>query len=133
MPKMKSLGYFKSFANSSHLDCSDCTNSEQENIFWNYISSLGNLSIIKYDQKLRSTFPQKNMKNKIPLPTTCVWTIIEQAPSFNHHSYFVVADTGTSFDLSSNVFQNGYEYLCSTFFGSLVEHVTSCSIWIEET
>ena len=44
-----------------------------------------------------------------------------------------MADTGTSFDLSSDVFLNGYEFLCGTFFGSLVEQVTSCSIWIKKT
>ncbi len=48
-------------------------------------------------------------------------------------SYFVVSEAGVSWDLSSHVYNNVTEILGATFLSGLVEHSTSCSLWMEET
>ena len=48
-------------------------------------------------------------------------------------SYFVVSEAGISWDLSSHVCYNVTEILGAKFLSGLVEHSTSCSLWMEET
>ena len=48
-------------------------------------------------------------------------------------SYFVVSEAGISWDLSSHVCYNVTEILGASFLSGLVEHSTSCSLWMEET
>ena len=47
-------------------------------------------------------------------------------------SYFVVSEAGISWDLSSHVYNDGTGTLGATFLNGLVEHSTSCSLWMEE-
>ena len=48
-------------------------------------------------------------------------------------SYFVVSEAGISWDLSSHVYNDDTGILGATFLSGLVEHSTSCSLWMEET
>ena len=68
----------------------------------------------------------------IPLPTTCVWNLIEDPKEFSyrHVSFFVVAVAGIACDLSSmaSCDRHYWEY----FFGKFFEHVPSCSLWEQE-
>ena len=48
-------------------------------------------------------------------------------------SYFVVSEAGISWDLSSHVYNDVKEILGATCLSGLVEHSTSCSLWMEET
>ena len=50
---------------------------------------------------------------------------------FRHKQFFVVTDVDVAWDLSSNIFSNTTDLLRCTFFGKLIGHVTSCSIWEE--
>jgi hypothetical protein len=44
---------------------------------------------------------------------------------------FVVADAGIAWDLSSTAFSPDNEIIGATFWGKLVEHITSCLLWEE--
>ena len=47
--------------------------------------------------------------------------------------YCAVFEAGISWDLFSHVYNNVTEILGATFLSGLVEHSTSCSLWMEET
>jgi len=48
-------------------------------------------------------------------------------------SFFIVSEAGISWDLSSHVYDDTTDILGATFLSGLVEHSTSCSLWIEES
>ena len=70
----------------------------------------------------------------LSIPTTCAWRLIE-APEeygFKHYSFFVITEAGISWDLLSSTMMK-CKILSGTIYGSLVEHLTSSSIWSEES
>jgi hypothetical protein len=71
----------------------------------------------------------------IPYTTTCAWKPTEDPDEYNykHISYFVIVDAGIAWDLSSDVFSDGISTISGTFFGKLVEHCTSCSLYQEKS
>ena len=66
---------------------------------------------------------------------TCAWKMVDKPElyGYKHLSYFVVSEAGISWDLSSHVYEDVTEILGATFLSGLVEHSTSCSLWIEES
>ena len=92
-----------------------------------------NTMVIEYLRTMYSNFGDRIAKPKIPVPTTCAWKQIEDLDEYNfkHISYFVVVDAGIAWNLSSDVFTEEISTLTGTFFGKLVEHLTSCSLYEE--
>jgi hypothetical protein len=127
-------GYMEAFTNCSHVDTTDKTNEEQGELLSAYVLSQGNECLNKYFDAMRRSFSDVLNNNCLPLCTTCAWTPIEipEAYSFKHLSFFVICEAGICWDLSSDIFASGINVLGGTFFGSLVEHCTSCSLYSEE-
>jgi len=48
-------------------------------------------------------------------------------------SFFIVLESGILWDLSSHVYDDTTDILGATFLSGLVEHSTSCSLWMEES
>jgi hypothetical protein len=88
-----------------------------------------------YLERMYAMFDDRLRHPRVPLPTTCAWKMLEQPELFGykHMSYFVVSEAGISWDLSSHVYNDVSEIMGATFLSGLVEHATSCSLWIEET
>ena len=89
--------------------------------------------MMEYLQRMYSSFCDVLVHPLIPFPTTCAWKPIEDPDEYNykHISYFVIVDAGIAWDLSSDVFSDGISTISGTFFGKLVEHCTSCSLYQE--
>ena len=130
----KTKGVLESFANCGHRDKSDCIGDDQGHIVSNYIRQLNSKALNKYMNNMYSTFKDVISPPDLVLPTSCGWKLIEDPSeySFVHKSYFIVSEAGIAWDLSSPVLANIGE-VGGTFFGKLVEHVTSCSLYQEES
>jgi hypothetical protein len=130
----KTRGVLESFANCGHRDSSDCIGDDQGQIVSNYIFQLQSEVLNKYMSNMYSTFKDVISPPNIGLPTSCGWKLIEDPAeySFVHKSYFIVSEAGIAWDLSSPVLAN-IGIVGGTFFGKLVEHVTSCSLYQEES
>jgi len=132
----KKKGVLESFSNCGHRDSSDFIDADQGRIVFNYILQLKSDNLNKYMKNMYSTFKDIIIHPVIPLPTTCAWKLIEDPDeySYMHKSYFIVSEAGISWDLSSKVFSDqDVGILGGTFLGKLVEHVTSCSLWVEKS
>ena len=129
-------GVLESFSNCGHRDATDCTDEAQGSLVFAYLQEVVNsTSVLDYFCRMYSTFGDVLVRPIIPLPTTCAWKLIEDPDQFgfNHISYFVVVEAGTAWDLSSNVFTKDVGIIGGTFLGKLVEHVTSCSLYEEQS
>ena len=130
----KKKGVLESFSNCGHRDSTDCTNVQQGLTVLSYLQQTKNNTVVmEYLQRMYSNFGDIIDSPKLPLPTTCCWKGIEDPAeySFKHISYFVVVDAGIAWDLSSDVFTHDIGTISGTFFGKLVEHLTSCSLYEE--
>jgi hypothetical protein len=125
----------ESFCNSGHRDSSDCIDDEQGRIVDDYINTIKSPIISDYFDRMYAMFHASIKRPRIPLPTTCAWKIIEKPEvyGYKHMSYFIVSEAGISWDLSSHVYHDDTEIIGATFLSGLVEHSTSCSLWMEET
>jgi hypothetical protein len=125
----------ESFCNGGHRDSTNCIDDEQGKIVTDYIKNINSSIIEDYFERMYATFVHCLKRPRVPLPTTCARKIIEkpEAFGFKHCSYFVVSEVGISWDLSSHTYNDSMEILGATFLSGLVEHSTSCSIWIEDT
>ena len=126
-------GALEPFCNEGHRDTTDCIDREQGEIVNTYLNHINNPIINDYLERMDRTFGIE--KTRVKLPTTCGWKLMEQpeAYGYKHLSFFVVSEAGISWDLSSHSYNERSDILAATFFGSLVEHLTSCSIWMEES
>jgi hypothetical protein len=130
----KKRGVLEAFSNCGHRDSTDCTDTSQGMIVSTYLEQTNNnTTLCDYFARMYSTFRSEIKSPIIPLPTTCAWKLIEDPLLFNykHVSYFVVVDAGIAWDLSSYVFTDDVGIISGTFLGKLVEHVTSCSLYVE--
>ena len=71
---------------------------------------------------------------KLPMPTTCCWTLVESNDHWIHVQYFILLDVLKGFDVSSDLLHNKYDggdytQLGGTFFGPLVDHATSAPLY----
>jgi len=125
----------ESFCNSGHQDCSKCLDHQQGSIVHRYIQSINSPIINDYFERMYATFHCCIQRPRIPLPTTCAWKLIEHPEPYcyKHMSFFIVSEAGISWDLSSHVYDDTTDILGATFLSGLVEHSTSCSLWIEES
>ena len=125
----------ESFCNSGHRDSSDCIDDEQGVIVHDYAKTQNSPVLNDYLERMYAMFDDRLRHPRVPLPTTCAWKMLEQPELFGykHMSYFVVSEAGISWDLSSHVYNDVSEIMGATFLSGLVEHATSCSLWIEET
>ena len=74
---------------------------------------------------------------RLPMPTTCCWSLVENSQQWTHKQYFILMDLMMAFDVSSDVFealgddvnlgQGG-----ATFYGPLLDHCTSSPLWISK-
>jgi hypothetical protein len=130
----KKKGVLESFSNCGHRDSTDCINEEQGLIVLSYLQEMKhNTVVMEYLQRMYSSYGDVIASPILALPTTCCWKRIEDPYEYNykHISYFVVVDAGIAWDLSSDVFNDEINTISGTFFGKLVEHVTSCSLYEE--
>ena len=125
----------ESFCNTGHRDMGDSLDDEQGSIVLQYIKRINNAMINDYIDRIYATFASSIQEPRIPLPTTCAWKLIEHPEpySYKHMSFFIVSECGISWDLSSHVFDDTTDILGGTFLGGIVEHCTSCSLWMEES
>ena len=125
----------ESFCNSGHRDSSDSIDDEQGGIVHAYVKTINSSLIKDYFDRMYAMFHPSIKRPRVPLPTTCAWKVIEKPEVYGskHMSYFIVSEAGISWDLSSHVYDNVTEILGATFLSGLVEHSTSCSLWMEET
>ena len=130
----KKKGVLESFSNCGHRDKTDCIDEEQGLVVLSYLQETKcNTLVMDYLQRMYSCFSDLTASPFLSLPTTCAWKRIEDPDeySYKHISYFVVVDAGIAWDLSSDVFNDEIDTISGTFFGRLVEHVTSCSLYEE--
>ena len=76
---------------------------------------------------LQSTYPQ--FGTKLPMETTCAWTIPERCPEYHMSTCFLNLTAGIGVDTSSTA----YDYLDtvgSTFLGPCFEHCSTHPIWV---
>ncbi len=127
-------GYLKAFNNCPHIDSTDITNEEQGEILSDFILSHRNDCLTNYFARMRRNFADTLDNNCLPLFTSCAWKPIKQPEnySFKHISFFVMTEVAVSWDLSLDVFASGINILGGTFLGSLIEHGTSCSLYVNE-
>ena len=113
----------------------DSLDDEQGSIVLQYIKRINNAMINDYIDRIYATFASSIQEPRIPLPTTCAWKLIEHPKpcSYKHMSFFIVSECGISWDLSYHVFDDTTDILGGTFLGGIVEHCTSCSLWMEES
>jgi hypothetical protein len=125
----------ESFCNGGHRDSSDCIDDVQGAIVHEYLKTIKSPIINEYLDRMYAMFHDCIKHPRVPLPTTCAWKMVEKPElyGYKHLSYFVVSEAGISWDLSSHVYEDVTEILGATFLSGLVEHSTSCSLWIEET
>ena len=123
----------ESFCNTEHKD-NDYVSKEVAKIVREYLEVCGSQKLRDFFLRMDSTF---DLKEKIPLPTTCCWKLLEQLEGngYRHHQYFAVTEGNLAFDLSSDVYKKFDDdvLLGGTFLGSLTSHLTTCSYWEHET
>ena len=61
---------------------------------------------------------------------TCCWVNMHGSTEWTHIQYFLILDILIAYDLSSDIFQNKRTQLASPFYGGLLHHLTSCSLWV---
>ena len=133
-------GYGVSFSNSYHKD-GDTLNKEQTHMVMKYIESINCPQLEEYIRRKQATFKDVTDSDKISLPTTCAWKQRERPEDYAyiHNQHFIVAEAGVSFNLSSYVYDSLLPHLDddntqsvilgATFFGSLIGHLTSTSMY----
>lgn len=124
------------FCNGGHRYSTNCTDDNQGKIVHDYINDINDKIINNYSARLYTIFNTCLKSTIWPLFTTCGWKLIEKAEEFSynkHLSYFIVSKAGISWDLSSHFYKESIPILGAAFLGNLVEHATSCSLWIKES
>lgn len=132
-------GWSESFSNGYHRD-GDALNKEQTKRVKEYIHTSNSPRLKKHFQMKEERFKDIKDSNRISLPTTCAWKQRCRPEDYGyiHSQHFVVAEAGMSFNLSSTVYDNLRSYLDkpsqniilgATFFGSLIGHLTSMSMY----
>lgn len=138
-----------SFSNTEHIDSEDCMDETTNDHVYDYVASSKCQALIDSVGISKSIFKHRIMiegdkKKKRPdkwryhLPTTCVWSPINDPsaspqPKFKHVQYFVLPEGGISWDLSCNVFSKDIPQVTGTFMSGIISHVTSCSIWVDQS
>ena len=129
----------ESFANCYHCD-GDTLNKEQTEKVMDYVDNSNCPLLADHLRTKKETFKDKKNSDKIHLPSTCAWKQRERPENYSyiHKQHFIVAEAGMTFNLSSYVYNNLQQYLDdptqniilgSTFFGSLIGHLTSTSMY----
>ena len=83
-----------------------------------------------YLNRYKLHFPDEFSKGRVPRSTCCTWAYESIEDTWTHLQYFVLADVGLAFDLSSDMFDSGIDQLTGTFYGGLFGHLTSKSLWV---
>jgi len=133
--------YNESYNNTDHLDSNDCTDEDIGGMVRQYLEDSDSPKLVAYFDRQFKLFEDRlsndktkksNKRYKYPLPTTCAWQLIEtpEEYSFRHIQSFVVQGAGVSWDISSDVLADS-KIVSGTFYGLLVRHLTSCSLYEE--
>ena len=96
----------------------------------NHLNESGDKDLKDYVSRYREVFPDLFTKKKLPLSTSCCWTQLKMSKFWTHRQYFVLLDLMLSFNISTEIFSPECNQACGTFFGGLVNHLTSRSLWI---
>lgn len=133
---MPSLQHNTSFDNVLHHDGNDITDKEVGKLVVEHLNTCNCPILVEYYKRIHELFDDKIDRDRIPLPTTCAWEQIDIPEDFGfvHKQFFILAETGHCFDLSSAVFHNNandFSGLACTFQGYLAGHLTSSSLWLD--
>jgi hypothetical protein len=70
-----------------------------------------------------------NLEQRLPLETTCAWTMVEENDEYEFRQYFTNFLCGVALDISSTGFKRS-DQIGSTFLGAMFEHCTTKPIWV---
>ena len=88
---------------------------------------------VKKDKFMKKICSQtSNLKQCLPLETTCAWTMVEEDDEYEFRQYFVNFLCGIALDISLSGF-TGSDQIGSTFLGSMFEHCTTRPIWVRKS
>ena len=121
------------FANTPHKD-SDKMQDECSDAVKDLIRESGLRKLTRWLSSFHRLFGENE---NLPMPTTCCWSLMNQSDEWDHLQFFVLLDMHIAFDVSSDVMvdigQNGnLGQAGATFYGPLIEHCTSASLWISK-
>ena len=120
----------RDFSNCSHTD-NDFVRGYYTDVE-HFVKNSTHPRLIEYFDRFRVVFPTLLKKNLFPCPTTCCWVNMNRVPEWTHIQYFLVVEILLAYDLSSDIFQNKETQLAATFYGGLLNHLTSRPIWISK-
>jgi len=83
-------------------------------------------------QKIDISKTKDSNDNRLPIDTTCAWTLTSTSYTYDLRHYFLNLRAGIALDISSKAFQHA-KVVGSTFFGGLFEHATSRPLWIRKS
>ena len=121
------------FANSPHKDCDKMQQECSE-----AVKDLIRTSRLQKLTRWLSSFHQLfGEKERLPMPTTCCWSLMKESDDWDHLQHFVLLDMHIAFDISSNVMvkigqKGNLGQAGATFYGPLFKHCTSASLWISK-
>ena len=106
-------------------------NTEQSQTARQHILCCGWKKVSDYLSRFDSFFAE-GLKEILPLPTTCCWSLVENFDEWTHIQYFVLTAVNLAYDISSNITSNQWNQLGATFYGSLFGHQTSQPVWVSK-
>ena len=121
------------FANSNHRD-SDKMHQDCSNAVKNLITQSGLPKLLRWLDSFHKIF---GYKERLPLPTTCCWALMNLSEEWNHVQYFILLDMHLAFDISSDVMvdigqNDDLGQVGATFYGPLIDHCTSAPLWVSK-
>jgi hypothetical protein len=121
------------FFNTPHRD-NDSMSADGSKAVKKYIVNSAFKSLQEWLKRFERIFGDKM---KLPMPTTCCWSLVKKSNDWRHLQYFIILDLLLAFDLSSDVMiNNGRDgalgQVGATFYGPLIEHCTSAPLWVNK-
>ena len=118
---------WKGYANFIHRDEKDEMFPEESSSVLELLSKSGISECAEYIDTLFRVFPKMN---KLPMPSTCGWCLVEENEEYHHRQFFANVTCGTVLDISSSAYNKNVPHIGSTFYGGLIEHCTMRPLWI---
>ena len=121
------------FANSNHRD-SDKMQQKCSDAVKDLITQSGLPKLTRWLNSFHQLFGDEE---RLPLPTTCCWSLMKHSEEWIHMQYFVLLDMHVAYDISSDVMVDiGLDEQLgqagATFYGPLIDHCTSAPLWVSK-
>ena len=99
----KKKGYYVSFCNNEHDD-NDVTYGAIGLVVKQYLDKIKCPLLVRYFQNIWVLFPDKCKDCRVPLPSTCIWNLLQQlmgnGRGIRHLQYLVLTEAGVAWNLS---------------------------------